>query len=249
MNLFNDKRKLIVYGATVLVAIVLIAGVAVYKYVWHKNPQPKENIVSSQDASVKMIDFINKNILNGQGTATLVSTADESGVYKVKFNVNSQEVEWAITKDGKFVFPQTIDLTSTQSLTEEKSKTIGNFSVSADSVCQENGKPIVYFFGSTTCAHCAWEKPIIQGVMKKFGALISYHENIDVETDSDVFAKYSTGGIPTLVFGCKYYRVGSGEGAGIEQETKDLTAMACKLTGGKPGAVCDSLKSVVDGIQ
>jgi thiol-disulfide isomerase/thioredoxin len=249
MNLFNDKKKLIVYGATILVAIVLIAGVAVYKYVWQKNTQPKESVLSSQDASVKMIDFINKNVLNGQGTATLTSAADESGVYKVKFNVNNQEVEWAITKDGKFVFPQIIDLTKTQSLVEEAGKTVGNFSVNTDEVCQENGKPIVYFFGSTSCPHCAWEKPIVQAVMAKFSNQIVYKERIDSEEDSSVFEKYSTGGIPTLVFGCKYYRVGSGEGAGEAQETKDLTAIACKLTGSKPSAVCDPLKSVVDGIE
>jgi hypothetical protein len=52
-----------------------------------------------------------------------------------------------------------------------------------------------------------------------------------------------------LVFGCKYYRVGSGEGVGADQDTKDLTALACKLTGSKPTSVCDPLKDVVDGIQ
>lgn len=249
MNLLKDKKKMIVSGITLLIAILLITGVAVYKYVWHKNSQSKDNYVSSQEAGEKMMAFINTNILKGQGEATLVNAMEANGIYKVKFNVNNQEVEWGITKDGKLVFPQTIDLTQTENLIDETGKAVGNFSISSSEICQENDKPIVYFFGSTSCPHCAFEKPIVEAVMAKFGNLISYHENIDVETDSDVFQKYSTGGIPALVFGCKYYRVGSGEGVGKDQDTKDLTAIACKLTGNKPGTVCDALKDVVAGIQ
>ncbi len=54
----------------------------------------------------------------------------------------------------------------------------------------------------------------------------------------EVFQKYSTGGIPTLVLGCQYYRVGSGETAGEEQEIKDLTGLICKLTNNQPAEIC-----------
>jgi thiol-disulfide isomerase/thioredoxin len=240
----NLNKKLIV---SAIVVLVLIVAGAVYFY--SKPNESQESGISSQQAGEKLISFINTNILRGQGEASLIGTADENGVYKVKFNVNDQEVEWVITKDGNFVFPQIIDLTEIQEPINEAGKTIGNFSVSSEDVCMEDGKPIVYFFGSESCPHCVWEKPILRNVMSNFDGLIAYHENIDTENDADVFEKYSTGGIPVLVFGCKYYRVGSGEGAGEEQEAKDLTALACKLTDGNPGEVCDQVKDITETIE
>jgi thiol-disulfide isomerase/thioredoxin len=115
----------------------------------------------------------------------------------------------------------------------------GNFNQIIDAqVCQENGKPIIYFFGSISCPHCKWEKPVISAVAQKFGSAISYHENIDNGKEMDVFNKYSTGSIPTVVIGCKYYRVGSGESAGVEKEVEVLTKLICNITGGYPVKVC-----------
>jgi len=68
---------------------------------------------------------------------------------------------------------------------------------------------------------------------------------MDSDEDTDVFNKYSTGGIPTLVLGCKYYRVGAGVQSGEEQETKDLTALICKLTGSQPADVCEEVHDLI----
>jgi len=72
---------------------------------------------------------------------------------------------------------------------------------------------------------------------------------MDSDEDMDVFSKYSTGGIPTLVFGCKYYRVGAGTQSGEEQETKDLTALICKLTGSQPADVCEQVQDLIQEIN
>jgi len=151
--------------------------------------------LSAQDAGQKVLDFVNSNVLRGSSTASLIDTIEENGIYKVMFQVEGQNAEWRVSKDGKFVFPQAIDLTQTEEPAQEESTTVGSFSVSADEVCLENGKPIVYFFGSASCPHCQWEKPVIEQVMAKFEGLISFHENIDSENDSDVFSKYSSGGV------------------------------------------------------
>jgi thiol-disulfide isomerase/thioredoxin len=233
-----------------ILAGILIAGSVIYtSYI--KPPVTSNNakVISTQEAGKRLIDYVNTNLLRGQGTAVLKDSAEDNGFYKITFDVNGQEVKWQMTKDGNFIFPQTIDLTKVEKPAEETGKTIGNFSVGSDAICQENGKPIVYFFGSTTCPHCTWQKPIVQKVIGNFGDLVSYHENIDSETDSNIFQKYSTGGIPTLVLGCRYYRVGSGETAGEETETKDLTALICKLTDNKPGSVCDPVKDLVGQVK
>jgi len=198
-------------------------------------------VLSSDEAAEKLLSFVNKNILRGRQTASLMESSEEAGFYKVRFEVEGQEVEWRITRDGRFIFPQIIDLAEVVEPAEETDKEVGNFSVSSDEVCREDGKPIVYFFGSESCPHCRWEHPIMEEVAEKFGDKISFHNNMDtdgINADKEVFGKYSTGGIPTIVLGCKYYRVGSGESLGKEEEAGVLTDLICKLTDNKPSELC-----------
>ena len=135
--------------------------------------------------------------------------------------------------------------------------TIGQFSITDKEVCSENGKPLVYFFGSTSCPHCVWEKPIAQKVFTKFKDQISYKEDFDTQNYSEVFQRYSDinpGYIPFLVLGCKYIRVGAGENLGKDDteskklEEEALSTILCKLTNGNPGSVCNSLKDKVSQI-
>lgn len=137
-------------------------------------------------------------------------------------------------------------------------KTVGNFLVTDKEICKKDGKPSIYFFGSTTCPHCVWEKPVMKKVADKFGKEIDYHENIDSQADSEIFSQYSDinpGYIPFLVFGCKYARVGAGETLGKDDaESKKLeeeasTAIICKLTDNKPSSACSSVKNKVSEIK
>jgi len=230
----------------IIIVGVLIAGVIVYtNYVKYpecaKCPEgvlTEDSILSVQEAGDKIVGFINDNILQGQADISLIETLEESGLYKVKFEVGEEEAEWWITGDGNFIFPQAINLAEFKSLAEETGQTIGNFSVSSDEICMEDDKPIIYFFGSDGCPHCSWEHPIIEETAGEFDGYVSFHNNMNSDADMDVFQKYSTGGVPTLVLGCKYYRVGSGEGTGEEKETENLTALICELTNNQPAEVC-----------
>ncbi len=237
----------------IIIAGVLIAGSFIYIN-YQKGPKAptggtSSEILSAQEAAAKAIDYINKNLLRGKATASLIETLEENGLYKIKFSVGEQEIESYMTRDGKLFFPEGLDLTKVEPVAVEKSSTVGNFSVGSDEVCKENGKPIIYFFGSKSCPHCQWEHPIVEKVAEKFKEEIAFHNNMDSENDMEIFNKYSTGGIPTLVFGCKYYRVGSGEGGGEEEETKNLTALICKLTGNKPADVCNQVQDLVNQIK
>ncbi|MBZ9577889.1 thioredoxin family protein [Patescibacteria group bacterium] len=232
----------------IIIAGVLIAGAIVYTN-YSKSSEEGE-VLSSQEAGEKMVNFISDNILQGEAAISLIETLEENGLYKVKFEVEGEEVEWRITKDGELIFPQVIDLAEFELPAEETGQTIGNFSVSNDEVCKENGKPIVYFFGSEECSYCKWEHPVMEEVAAKFEGEIAFHNNMDSEADMDVFSKYSTGGgIPTLVLGCKYYRVGAGTQSGEEKETEYLTALICKLTENKPADVCSSVQDLINEIK
>jgi len=119
--------------------------------------------------------------------------------------------------------------------------TVGDFLVLEDEICTEDGKPIVYYFGASGCPHCVWEHPIIQAVAAEFGDQISFHDLMDKQEEMEVFQKYidiNGGGIPFIVLGCKYVRVGSGERAGEEQEKRALTQLICELTGSQPSQTC-----------
>jgi len=120
---------------------------------------------------------------------------------------------------------------------------VDNFKITNQQVCEENGKPIIYFFGHSGCPHCQWQHPIISSVTAKFSNYISFHDNMDSNRDSDVYAKYSdinSGYVPFLVLGCKYVRVGSGENVGEASEIATLTKLMCNLTGNNPSDVCSA---------
>lgn len=126
-------------------------------------------------------------------------------------------------------------------------KTVGNFVVSDDELCTIEGLPAVYFFSTTTCPHCKWEKPIIESVATKFEGLISFRSwELDrqehPQEDYELFKVYNPkGSVPTLVLGCEYYRVGSGESLGEEAEEKALTQIFCELTGNNPEELCNEI--------
>jgi len=221
---------------------ILITGAIVYvnyNQCLENKKTPTSNVISSQEAAEKLINFVNKNLLNGQITASLIESVEDGDFYNVKFKVQEEEVNWKITKNGRFIFPNTIDLSQVKEPAKETGKGAGNFSISSDEICKEENKPIVYFFGMKSCPHCNWEHPIIEEVVAKFGNNISFHNNMDSENDMEIFSRYSSsGGVPTLVLGCKYYRVGSGENLGKDEEKKVLTNLICELTNNQPVEVC-----------
>lgn len=239
----------------IFIVVAIIVGSSLF---YLKKGGKEKGIMSAQEASQKALNYINKNFIQGDTKASLIDIKEENGVYKFQIKVGEQTFESYVTKNGKLLFPQAIDLDSIPSLSQEPGNqerremalTIGNFSVSGDEVCLEEGKPIIYFFGSKSCPHCRWEHPIFEGVAKIFEDYVSFHNNMDSQAaDSDVFSKYSPGGIPTIVLGCRYYRVGSGEQLGAEKELEVLTALICKLTESQPADTCSKVQTLIDQIK
>ena len=244
-----ENRKNLIPIA-IIIAGLLIAGAFVYVNQGKVSEKAPEGL-SPQQAAEKAINYINQNLLQGGATASLINVIEENGIYKFRLKIGENEYDSYVTKNGKLLFIQGIDLEKPRKKVEEPKgePTIGDFLVSEDEICKEDGKPIVYFFGSKRCPHCAWEHPIVEKVAKNFQGYMSFHNNMDSQADMDVFRKYSTGGIPTLVLGCKYYRVGSGERAGEEMESKILTALICKLTENKLVDICNEVQDLISQIH
>jgi len=233
---------------------IIIVGIVIAGAIYYTSKPGEEvgEILPSQEAAERVINFINQNLLTEGTTASLIEVSEEMGLYKIKFSIEGREIESYLTRDGKLLFPDVIDITGEIKETGEPAgptgTTIGNFSVSSDEICMEDDKPIIYFFGSQSCSYCKWEHPIMEAVAARFEGYIAFHNNMDSDADRDVFQKYSTGGIPTLVFGCKYSRIGAGQSAGEELEAKNLTALICKLTNGQPADVCSEVQDLINEI-
>jgi glutaredoxin len=98
MKIDISKFKKILVPVVVVIVLLGVAG-ALYYF-----DQGNKNKLSSEKAGTKVIDFINKNLLNGQATATLQTITEESGVYKILFKVEAQEYTFYLSKDGKLLF-------------------------------------------------------------------------------------------------------------------------------------------------
>lgn len=111
------------------------------------------------------------------------------------------------------------------------------FQETNDSLCLENGKPVIRLFSTTWCPHCKWIKDTFDETVEKYvveGKIVAHHWEFDTlddtltpekegavpDSEKAVFDKYNpSGGVPTYVFGCKYIRVGNGY-----ESTQDLEA-------------------------
>ena len=260
-----DKKIKIKIGLAIIITLIcgLLGGLAMgYQGVFSKplsflvkTAQGEVSIkdsLTAEQVEEKIMKYIREEILGEDGPeislATSTTTTFQNGVYKLNLKIDTSEFASYVTKDGKLLFPEAIVLEEESTELDEEAKDAipGNFLISEDEICMEDDKPIIYFFGSQGCSYCNWEHPIIEEVASKFSNYISFHNNMDSDEDMDVFSKYSTGGVPTLVFGCKYYRVGAGVQSGEEEETKNLTAVICKLTGNQPADVCEQVQDLIE---
>jgi len=213
------KSKMMYIFITIFAIAVIILGVVYYQ----------KNIAGNgkQQIVEKALKYINDNLSGGTKLELGTIDKDSKSFYRFTVKAGDREIPTYVSTDGKVMTYNEVDISKieeskpTEATTDN---TVNTFTeVKENEICKENGKPIIYFFGSKTCPHCEWEKPIIEEVIKSYGDKISFHENIDSEKDKDVFSKFNKeGGIPTIIIGCKYYRIGSGEADGADKEKENL---------------------------
>jgi len=79
----------------VLVTVILVA----------MNLGPSDKVIAQSS-----IDYINTNLLQGQGNATLGTVSREGGLIKFQVSISGQTFDSYVTKDGKLFFPQAFKL-------------------------------------------------------------------------------------------------------------------------------------------
>lgn len=99
-------------------------------------------------------------------------------------------------------------------------------SVNGDT-CREDGKPVIRMFSTTWCPHCIWIADTFDDVVQMYvddGLIVAHHWELDTGDDTltiqveqavpdeeiAIFQEFNPQeSIPTFVFGCKYYRIGT----------------------------------------
>ena len=103
---------------SIIIAGLLIAGALIYLN-QGKTEKAEGQVLIPQQAAQIAIDYINQNILQQGTTASLLSVAEENGVYKFRLKIGENEYDSYVTKDGKILFPESYDLAAAIQKEEE----------------------------------------------------------------------------------------------------------------------------------
>lgn len=120
--------------------------------------------VSKEEASQKTLDFINKNLLQGQAVATVKEVKDEGSIYSMKLSVNGQEINTYVSKDGKLFFPQAIDVTQPLAAAGQQKST----------ELPKSDKPKVELFVMSHCPYGTQAEKGILSAVEKLGDKIDF---------------------------------------------------------------------------
>ena len=102
------KKKFSIWKILTAVLFVLLV-VSIFTYGFRSGNMQK-GVVSKDQAAKKTLDFLNTQLLAGRASATLDSVTEENQMYKVAITLNGQQGSVYVSKDGKYLFPQAIDL-------------------------------------------------------------------------------------------------------------------------------------------
>jgi hypothetical protein len=106
--------------------LIIVVGAAIAGGIFFVN-KDKNNFLSAEEASNRVIEYVNNSIASQGGTekASFTAIVEEGGVYKMDFKVGEEAYTMYVSKDGKYLFPQALDIsTSTQENTEKNSETV-----------------------------------------------------------------------------------------------------------------------------
>jgi len=102
------EKKSILIIILVIIIIALVGGGIFYFKKQKNTPNSSAGVLSSQDAGNKAIDYINKNLLQSGSTASLESTNEENGLYKITIKVsqNGKDQSGVVyaSRDGSLLF-------------------------------------------------------------------------------------------------------------------------------------------------
>ncbi len=151
---------------TIILSIALIFLVAGCSLPLSKNSKNREQVLGIEEAKIKVVDFINNNLMQPGSTVSVKEITEENNLYKVVVNMsNGQEIISYLTKDGKKFFPQVMDITEI----EEKNKDKQATQAPQPTTVPKTDKPKVELFVMSFCPYGVQAEKAMDPVVKLLG--------------------------------------------------------------------------------
>lgn len=181
----KTKRNYWKIGVVILVG-VLAGSIALGWFGYFdqfKNYLTKKDL-SADEASGKAVGFINENLLQGETTASLLETAENKdlGLYKMKLKIGGQEYESYVSKDGKLLFPEGIDLDKTKEVAGEATQNEASQEIPKKEVSD------VKLFTMAFCPYGNQAEDLMYPVQKLLG------DKAKIEPHYVIYSNYQGGG-------------------------------------------------------
>jgi len=179
-----------------IIAGVLIAGSILFI---SQKGDFSSGAISAEKAGEKTINFINNNLLPEGMTASLLSIADESGIYKIKIEIDGQEFPSYVTKDGKLLFPdEGINLDKGIPVPEEPSGAVNPLGEeysqeTLDTLAKCLNDEGAKFYGTPGCPYCLMQ-------IEMFGQAGEYLPYINCAEKMAECEEANVGGVPDWRF-------------------------------------------------
>lgn len=139
-------------GKNLIVISIVIAGLLIAGAVVFVN-QKKTSALSPQAAAEKAINYINTNILREETKASLIKSEEENGVYKFRLKVGESEFDFYVTKNGKLLFIEGINLEEKLATGEEPGV---NISLEGEPILgNPDARVTMVEFSDFQCSFCA----------------------------------------------------------------------------------------------
>ncbi|MDD5606746.1 MAG: glutaredoxin domain-containing protein [Candidatus Pacebacteria bacterium] len=168
--------------------------------------QESKDIVSEDQIKETTISFINTELLGGTATASLISILKESNVYKLKIDIEGQEIDTYVSLDGKLFFPEgiKIEFAEDQGIEEVEEKEIPNLPLVEDKV-------IIYHFWGDGCPYCTKQKPYIEKWNNLANVQVIDYEVYNIPENQAIFQSMrsaynvQSSGVPMTFIGEKHW--------------------------------------------
>lgn len=108
----NNTIKNNIFPITVIAVSLVISGIVLFS-----GPSQGRGSISKDEALKIADDFINKKMLQGQVSASVSDISEESGLYKINLSVQGSPFSSYMTKDGRFFFPEGLDIENFENTT------------------------------------------------------------------------------------------------------------------------------------
>jgi len=132
--------------------LILIAGIffAVGFFVSQGNLLNKErqNYITAQEAEEKAEKFILDNLVQPGTEIEIKSVVEEGGLFKIMIDLQGQEIESYLSKDGKDFFPQVMDIEEIEAQNEA-----AQTGEAIDQYLPKQAKPVVETFVMSYCPY------------------------------------------------------------------------------------------------